>query len=177
MTIAQLQEELAQSNSKRLVKKIEPNQILLEGESKYYSQQDVDDLEELTKSYQKILSDNIKLNECIREQEQTIADMKIEMVSYFGYNQKVADLTRELEKLKDSMAKQELLHQQELFERQNEFQEIQNRYDEFEIRLFEGVGHGLRVKDRELKIARLKDWKGKVEFGIDRQIVEMNKRL
>ena len=83
--------------------------------------------------------------------------MKIEMVTFFGCNQKVADLTRELEKLKESMAKQELLHQYDLIESQKDRQELQNKYDEFEIRLFEGVGHGLRVKDKELKLARLKD--------------------
>jgi hypothetical protein len=54
-------------------------------------------------------------------------------------------------KAEENLEKIAILHEQEMIKKNREITQIENKYFEFESRLFEGVGHGLRVKDSEKK--------------------------
>ena len=146
-------------------------------QSLYYTQQEVDDLEQIGYQYQSTLDENFNLKEKLKFFEQELQKTKIQLITSFNSNSRVEELTKELELAKSTIEKNQFLFEQQIIEKNQEIQEVENKYFEFEMRLFEGVGHGLKVKDEALKIKRLREWSGKVDFALDRRILQMNQVL
>lgn len=146
-------------------------------QSIYYTQQEIDDLEHVSYQYQSLLEENFTLKEQIKVSQAEIQSMQIKILSNFESTDTISDLQKKIKALKDELVKVQFLHEQELISKQKEITEAENKYFEFESRLFQGVGHGLRVKDAEKKKKRLQEWKQKVDFALDRRILDMNAKL